>query len=265
MNLEEHRARLRELDRVARTIADPEMSRVYLEKAAEERQTIAGLEAAGTGVTPDIVKSAPTTSPNRTIVPRTGVVADLGKAHVHHTESELLKEAARLDDLEKLATERGAVDNAAQWRAQSEEVQAKVTEMRKAAGFTAPLRKMTIGGKTTYLDMAAEADELERQASQLTDSDLVKATKSRAAQIREHVMLEKSASTARTTADAPRFVTRRIEEADRCLAKALEHDQMAEKMADVRDRSMYRQLAGEQRELARKLRREAIDEGGARS
>jgi hypothetical protein len=264
MNLEEHRARLRELDRVARTIADPEMSRVYLEKAAEERQTIAGLEAAGTGVTPDIVKSA-APSPKRTIVPRTGVVADIGKAHVHHTESELLKEAARLDDLEKLATERGAVDNAAQWRAQSQEVQAKVTEMRKAAGFTAPLRKMTIGGKTTYLDLSAEADELDRSASQLTDRDLVKATKSRAAQIREHIVLEKSASTARTTADAPRFVTRRIEEADRCLAKALEHDQMAEKMADVRDRSMYRQLAGEQRELARKLRREAIDEGGARS
>jgi hypothetical protein len=311
VNLKEARELRRKYENSARTISEPELARVYLQKAAELDPVIAELEKAGGGVTPDITKSVTPSAPRRTLVPRTGVVADLGKAHVHHTESDLLREAERLDGLEKLASDRGDSDSARQWHAQSEEVQAKAIEMRKAAGFTTPLRKMIIGGKTTYLDMEGEADELEKSAAREFDLGTRKDIKDRVAQIREDVTLEKAAQAARARREggAPGMLyksasdrpptevdTQRAEylrmanavgdpeiaaayrqkaaeleeqvstfdrftESDRCIAKAVDYDQWSTKAGSAMDAQFYRDLAAEQRELARKLRREGVAEG----
>lgn len=348
MNLEERRAKLAELQRTARTISDPQMARQYLTKAAEQRRAIEELESAG-GVTPDITKSASST-PKVASVPRSGVVADLAKAHVHYDEDDLLRE---LERLEKLADITETPNSARQWRAQADEVKAKVVEIRQAAGFTAPLRKMTVGGKVHYLSLIEEADAIDKTAS--SNPETAKHQRQRATQLREDVMLEKAARSARAEREsavlAPNVAQDRLNKAaaasarsrefeqrmaaqramqrpigmpaakapvmppesrapnrvltptesrelylkladaatdreaariyldkaaeledqvhtfdrfkasDEAMEKAVECDRLARVMSDHESRKAYADKAVEQRELARKLRREAIDKG----
>jgi hypothetical protein len=230
MNLEEHRAKLRSLEQTMRNVADPEIARVYAEKAAEQRSTVAELEKAASAEKTQILNLAKAA----TAVQRGGVAGDLVKGVV----ADLVKAVI----VDEVTSELDKSDKRWLDRIDASE--------RRAFGMPAPAPASKSPEASRAPTDAEKAAEIRRMAEQISDRAVREAYLEKAAELDEKALDPASPGSGVAIMTA----------IEGHLSKAAIYDTAADKATRVFDAQTYRSLATREREAATEMRSK-VDKG----